>query len=73
MSETYKSWKAQVIADSTGSWSDNAIRLPTQEQAEGYGRDLMMRWTAVRNMRAIQSKDPVNYDWVEGKLVGRGA
>lgn len=69
--DDYKSWKAEVQADSSGTWANNAIRLPTKEQAEGYGRDLMMRWTAVREMRVVQSKDPINYDWVAGQLVGR--
>ena len=69
--DDYKSWKAQVQTDNSGKWYDNAIRLPTEVQAYEYGRDLLMRWTAVRDMRAVQSKDPINYDWVAGQLVGR--
>ena len=71
MIEEFKSWKAQVIADSSGKWSDNAIRLPTKEQAECYARDLTWRWTSVREWRVVQSQDPVNYDWQDGHLVGR--
>jgi hypothetical protein len=29
----------------------------------------MMRWFAVRETRVVESDDPVNYRWDEGKLV----
>jgi hypothetical protein len=29
----------------------------------------MMRWFAVREMRVVESDDPPNYRWDEGKLV----
>jgi len=38
------------------------------EEAEANVRDLMMRWFAVRRWRVIESDDPVNYAWVDGKL-----
>jgi hypothetical protein len=53
------SYKVEVIADDSGKWVSNALRFSTREQAEAYGRDLSSRWTAVREWRAVKSKDPV--------------
>jgi hypothetical protein len=63
------SFKPEVIADSSGQWCGNALRFATREEAEANVRDLMMRWFAVRETRVIESDDPVNYRWDEGKLV----
>ena len=30
----------------------------------------MMRWTAVRNTRVVESADPVNYRYIDGRLAG---
>jgi hypothetical protein len=63
------SWKPEVIADSTGKWYPNALCFATKEEAEANALDLSMRWFAVRDWRAVESDDPVNYAWVDGKLV----
>jgi hypothetical protein len=63
------SFKPEVIADSSGQWCGNALRFATREEAEANVRDLMMRWFAVRETRVVESDDPVNYRWDEGKLV----
>ena len=63
------SFKPEVIADSSGQWHGNALRFATREEAEANVRDLMMRWFAVRETRVVESNDPVNYQWNEGKLV----
>lgn len=52
-----KSYKAEVIADSSGEWVGNALRFKTKEEAEKYAMDLSMRWTAVRDWRVVESKD----------------
>lgn len=54
-----KSWKAEVIADSSGKWCSNMLRFPSREQAENYVADLMMRWTSVRDTRVVECDDPV--------------
>lgn len=54
------SWKAEVIADSSGEWVGNALRFATKEEAEAYAMDLSMRWTAVRDWRAVPSEDKPN-------------
>ena len=53
------SFKPEVIADSSGKWSGNALRFATEEEARIYVDDLMMRWTAVRDTRVLEVEDPV--------------
>lgn len=53
----FESYKAEVIADSSGEWVGNALRFATKEEAEKYAMDLSMRWTAVRDWRVVPSKD----------------
>lgn len=62
------SYTSEVIADSTGKWCGNAVRLASKEEARQYGDDLMWRWTAVREVRVVESTDPVNYRYINGKL-----
>jgi hypothetical protein len=61
------SWKPEVIADSSGEWCGNGLRFATKEEAEANVLDLSMRWFLVRDTRAVESEDPVNYRWVPGK------
>jgi hypothetical protein len=57
------------IADNTGEFCGNALRFATKEEAEGNVFDLSMRWMLVRDTRVVESDDPVNYKWENGKLV----
>ena len=52
------SWKPEVIADSSGKWSTNALRFATEEEASAYALDLALRWTLVRDVRATECDDP---------------
>jgi hypothetical protein len=63
------SYKPEVQVDSSGKWSGNAVRFATEAEAEGWALDRMMRWTAVRDTRVIESEDPVNYQWLDNRLV----
>jgi hypothetical protein len=63
------SFKPEVIADSTGKWAGNALRFATREEAEANVFDLSMRWFAVRETRVVESADPVNYRYVDHRLV----
>lgn len=56
------SWKAEVIADSSGNWASNALRFRTKEACERYAADLYSRWTAVREYRATECDDPPSVD-----------
>ena len=53
------SFKPEVIADSSGKWSSNALRFATEEEAKIYVDNLMMRWTAVRDTRVVEVSEPV--------------
>jgi hypothetical protein len=66
---TMKSWKPEVIADSTGKWIGNGLRFATEQEAYDSAAALAWRWTAVRDHRAAESDDPVNYRLVDGVLV----
>ena len=57
------SFKAEVIADSSGQWTSNTLRFASQAEAEGYAANLYARWTAVRETRVVRSDDPVTSRW----------
>lgn len=63
------SWKPEVIADSSGKWFGNALRFETKEEAEANVAALKARWLSVTDTRVVESDEPVNYKWVEDKLV----
>lgn len=60
------SYKAEVIADSSGKWVGNALVFATGEEAQLYVMDLAMRWTAVRETRVVESDGAVNAEWKGG-------
>jgi len=64
-----KSWKPEVIADSSGQWCGNALRFATREEAESNVKDLAARWWLVTDTRVVESDDPVNYRWIDGELI----
>lgn len=64
------SFKAEVIADSSGQWSGNGVRLATEEEAKGYAQNMADRWTLVTEWRVVPSDDPVNYKWTPGVGLG---
>lgn len=63
------SWKPEVIADDSGKWCGNALRFATKEEAEANVANLKARWMLVTDTRVVESDEPVNYKWVDGKLV----
>lgn len=63
------SFAPQVIADSSGKWVGNALRFATYTEAKDNVFDLAMRWTAVRDTRVVETTDPVNYQYKDGKLI----
>jgi hypothetical protein len=63
-----KSWRVEVIADATGIFCRNALRLPTRQEAEDYAVALAKRWTKVTEWRLVQSEAPANYAFVDGEL-----
>jgi hypothetical protein len=57
---TVKSFKAEVVADSSGEFCGNMLRFATREEAEHYAIDLACRWTLVTDWRVVESEDAVN-------------
>jgi len=61
------SWRWEMCDN--GKWISNAVRFPTNGEAEAYGNDLAWRWTAMPTpARVAYSDDPVNYRFIDGKL-----
>ena len=56
-------WKPEVTTDDTGRWTANGLCFATQQEAMAWARDLSFRWTLVRDYRAVESHDPVNYQY----------
>lgn len=52
-----KSWKAEVIADSSGKFCGNAVRFPTKEKALDWVRGLYSGWIFVVKYRVTPSED----------------
>lgn len=60
-------WRPMVLVG--GQWTGNALVFATREEAEDNARDLMDRWLLVEGTRAEEIDAPVNYRWVDRKLV----
>jgi len=63
------SWKPEVQTDDSGKWYGNTLRFETKAEAEANVQNLKDRWLLVHATRAVECDDPVNYRWVDGKLV----
>ncbi len=63
------SYAPEVLADTSGKWAGNALRFATREEAQANVEALAARWTLVTDIRVVESNDPVNYKWVDGRLV----
>lgn len=61
------SWAPEVFVE--GKWSRNALRFATKKEAEENAYDLLCRWTLVSDSRATEAGEPVNYRWVDGRLI----
>jgi len=44
-------------------------RFATKEEAEAQVANLASRWLFVRETRAVECDDPVNYRWQDGQLI----
>lgn len=60
-------WRPMVKVD--GQWTGNGLVFATREEAEDNARELMARWFVVVDTRADETTDPVNYRWVDRKLI----
>ena len=62
------SFRIGVITPDSSAPTYNGIRVATREEGEHYGRDLLNRWFVPTSFVVTESSDPVNYQWVNGKL-----
>jgi len=62
------SWKPEVKTVNDDKWYGNALVFATKEEAEANVFDLSCRWMLVTDTRVVESNDPVNYAWVDGRL-----
>lgn len=62
-------YAVEVIADSSEQFCGNALRFPSVEAAEAYGKDLWARWTAVRSWRVIRFIFAGWGGWVRREIV----
>jgi hypothetical protein len=63
------SFKAEVKVIGEPGWIPNGMSFATWGEAHDYGLDLGNRWTAVEEMKTVESDEPVNYRWVDGRAV----
>jgi len=67
------SFKPEVIADSSGKWCGNALRFATGSPPRKRPKPRWLiwpgRWLLVRETRAVECDDPVNYRWQDGQLI----
>ena len=61
------SWKPEVLVD--GKWCANGLVFATEKEAADNAAALLMRWFVPTDSRAVESTEPVNYQWVDGALV----
>lgn len=64
------SWKPVVQVVGEGDkWLKNGLVFATKEEAEANAANLMSRWMLVTASGAEESEEPVNYRWVDHRLV----
>ena len=61
------SYTPEVQVDSTGEWRGVAACFATEEEAIAYFVSRAPRGTSLLDIRVVESGDPVNYRWVNGK------
>ena len=62
------SFKPEVSTDSSGKFYGNALAFATYAEALQSASELSRRWMLVRDYRAVESDEPVNYAYVDGVL-----
>jgi hypothetical protein len=65
------SWKPEVLVH--GKWSRNALVFATEQEARENAYDLMMRWFAVDDYRAVAVDEPVTHSYAGGTLAHAAA
>ena len=67
------SWEVEVVADASGQWTGNGVRLATHEEAEAYRCDLRARWAfLLRDARVVEREEPASHRLRGKQLVALG-
>ena len=61
------SYKPEIKAFGENEFCGNSLRFATYQEAYSSAESLSYRWTMVKEFRAIESNDPVNYKHIDGK------
>jgi prepilin-type processing-associated H-X9-DG protein len=61
------SFKVEVRESRSTTWVGNALRFATHEEADGYGAELLSRWTLPEAYRVVEDPERVNYAFVDGR------
>ena len=64
------SFSPEVRTGSDPKFYGNALRFATEAEAQGNVASLMDRWLSVVETRVVETDDPVNYRWVNGRREG---
>jgi hypothetical protein len=59
------SWKPEFLCQ--GSWCANGQAFATEAEAKSSAASRFQRWTVPTDYRAVESEEPVNYAFVEGR------
>jgi hypothetical protein len=66
----------RIVANTTLNrrhWHSNGFRFETKEEAEAYGETLKASWFGTREVRVLESDDPVDAIWHDGELLNTAA
>lgn len=55
------SYKVEIQVSGETTWTGNALRFATKQEAETYAKDLARRWFLVKEWRIAESNEVVNY------------
>lgn len=60
--------QVNTVGDPEDVFTGNELRFATKVEADAYVVDLAMRWTAVVDVRVVESEDAVNRRIVDGVM-----
>lgn len=61
-------WKPEVQVVNEAKWHRNGLTFATKEEAERSAFNLMMRWSAVEDYRAVEVDEPVTHRLVNDQM-----
>jgi hypothetical protein len=63
------SWKPEFKVYGDEKFYQNGVAFATKEEAEGNAKNKFSAWTMAEQWRVVESTEPVNYAWIDNKLV----